>query len=102
DSNVFERYGIESVVRRIDDLYEQILARRTRQVRPAAVRSEPPVPRLPASSPASGPGTPVATGAGGRPSGGGSGQAARIIRARINPAAVLRGRPGSAIMNATS
>ena len=33
DETVFERYGMESVVRRIDDLYEQILANRTRSAR---------------------------------------------------------------------
>ena len=38
DSKVFERYGIESVVSRIDDLYEQILAARPRRVRRAAAR----------------------------------------------------------------
>jgi glycosyltransferase involved in cell wall biosynthesis len=31
DSAVFDRYGMESVARRIDDLYEQILARRGRR-----------------------------------------------------------------------
>ena len=33
DHAVFERYGIESVVRRIDDLYERLLAVRTRSSR---------------------------------------------------------------------
>jgi glycosyltransferase involved in cell wall biosynthesis len=33
DHAVFERYGMESVVRRIDDLYEQILAGRARSAR---------------------------------------------------------------------
>ena len=33
DNAVFERYGMESVVRRIDDLYEQILASRPRSAR---------------------------------------------------------------------
>lgn len=33
DETVFERYGMESVVRRIDDLYEQLLAKRTRSAR---------------------------------------------------------------------
>ncbi|HEV2244395.1 MAG TPA: glycosyltransferase [Streptosporangiaceae bacterium] len=38
DTRVFERYGIESVVRRIDDLYEQVLAERPRRVRRAVAR----------------------------------------------------------------
>jgi glycosyltransferase involved in cell wall biosynthesis len=38
DTKVFERYGIESVVRRIDDLYEQVLAERPRRVRRAVAR----------------------------------------------------------------
>jgi len=38
DSKVFERYGIESVVSRIDDLYEQVLEERPRRVRRAAAR----------------------------------------------------------------
>ena len=33
DNTVFERYGMESVVKRIDDLYEQILANRPRSAR---------------------------------------------------------------------
>jgi glycosyltransferase involved in cell wall biosynthesis len=33
DHPVFERYGMESVVRRIDDLYERLLADRTRSSR---------------------------------------------------------------------
>jgi glycosyltransferase involved in cell wall biosynthesis len=33
DHTVFERYGMEAVVRRIEDLYEQILANRTRSAR---------------------------------------------------------------------
>ena len=33
DHTVFERYGMESVVRRIDDLYERLLADRTRSSR---------------------------------------------------------------------
>lgn len=33
DHTVFERYGMQSVVRRIDDLYEQILVNRTRSAR---------------------------------------------------------------------
>jgi glycosyltransferase involved in cell wall biosynthesis len=36
DSKVFERYGIESVVSQIDDLYEETLAARPRRVRRAA------------------------------------------------------------------
>jgi len=35
DTKVFERYGIDSVVRRIDDVYEQLLAERPRRVRRA-------------------------------------------------------------------
>jgi glycosyltransferase involved in cell wall biosynthesis len=35
DTKVFERYGIDSVVRRIDDVYEQVLAERPRRVRRA-------------------------------------------------------------------
>lgn len=38
DTRVFERYGIESVVRQIDDLYEQVLAERPRRVRRAVAR----------------------------------------------------------------
>jgi glycosyltransferase involved in cell wall biosynthesis len=38
DSTVFDRYGIESVVSQIDDLYEQVLAARPRRVRRAAAR----------------------------------------------------------------
>ena len=38
DSKVFERYGIESVVSQIDDLYEQVLEARPRRVRRAAAR----------------------------------------------------------------
>ena len=38
DIKVFERYGIESVVRQIDDLYEQVLAERPRRVRRAVAR----------------------------------------------------------------
>jgi hypothetical protein len=40
DSKVFERYGIESVVNRIDDLYEQALAERPRRVRRAVARRQ--------------------------------------------------------------
>jgi glycosyltransferase involved in cell wall biosynthesis len=39
DSKVFERYGIESVVSQIDDLYEETLAARPRRVRRAASRA---------------------------------------------------------------
>ena len=38
---VFERYGMESVVSRIDDLYEQLLARHPRRARRAARRQPP-------------------------------------------------------------
>ena len=38
DGRVFERYGIESVVKQIDDLYEQVLAARPRRVQRAAAR----------------------------------------------------------------
>ncbi len=41
DSTVFDRYGIESVVSRIDDLYEQILATRPRRARRAVARRQP-------------------------------------------------------------
>jgi glycosyltransferase involved in cell wall biosynthesis len=40
DSKVFERYGIESVVSQIDDLYEETLAARPRRVRRAAARRQ--------------------------------------------------------------
>jgi glycosyltransferase involved in cell wall biosynthesis len=40
DSKVFERYGIESVVSQIDDLYEEALAARPRRVRRAAARRQ--------------------------------------------------------------
>lgn len=59
DTNVFERYGIESVVRRIDDLYEQVLAERPRRVRRAVARRQPPTLRRAASSSAAAPGAPV-------------------------------------------
>jgi glycosyltransferase involved in cell wall biosynthesis len=52
DRKVFERYGIESVVRRIDDLYEQVLATRPRRVQRAAARRQSPAPRRAASPPA--------------------------------------------------
>ena len=45
DSKVFARYGIESVVSRIDDLYEQVLAARPRRVRRAAARRHSQAPR---------------------------------------------------------
>jgi glycosyltransferase involved in cell wall biosynthesis len=38
DGKVFDRYGIESVVSRIDDLYEQILATRPRRAQRAVAR----------------------------------------------------------------
>jgi glycosyltransferase involved in cell wall biosynthesis len=38
DSKVFDRYGIESVVHRIDDLYEQILASRPRRAQRRVAR----------------------------------------------------------------
>ena len=41
DSKVFDRYGIESVVSRIDDLYEQVLAGRPRRVQRKAARRRP-------------------------------------------------------------
>jgi glycosyltransferase involved in cell wall biosynthesis len=68
DSKVFERYGIESVVSRIDDLYEQVLAERPRRARRAVARRQPPAPRRAASSPAA-----VVNGAGVGPGGEGSG-----------------------------
>ncbi len=52
DGKVFERYGIESVVSQIDDLYEQALAARPRRVRRAAARRQSPAPRRAASPPA--------------------------------------------------
>jgi glycosyltransferase involved in cell wall biosynthesis len=39
DDRVFERYGMESVVKRIDDLYERIAAARKRPARRLAARS---------------------------------------------------------------
>jgi glycosyltransferase involved in cell wall biosynthesis len=47
DSAVFERYGMESVVRRVDDLYEQILAGRPGRVRRVVARRTPPAPQVP-------------------------------------------------------
>jgi len=38
DSKVFDRYGIESVVHRIDDLYEQVLASRPRRAQQRVAR----------------------------------------------------------------
>jgi glycosyltransferase involved in cell wall biosynthesis len=49
DGKVFERYGIESVVSRIDDLYEKILATRPRRAQRAVARHAAASPR-PASS----------------------------------------------------
>jgi glycosyltransferase involved in cell wall biosynthesis len=43
DPKVFDRYGIESVVSRIDDLYEQILATRPRRAQRMVERRQPPV-----------------------------------------------------------
>ncbi len=40
-TEVFQTYGIQSVVDQIDDLYEQILARRPRRVRRTVVRRSP-------------------------------------------------------------
>jgi glycosyltransferase involved in cell wall biosynthesis len=45
DPKVFDRYGIESVVGRIDDLYEQILATRPRRAQRAVERRRPAAPR---------------------------------------------------------
>ena len=41
DGTVFDRYGIESVVSRIDDLYEQILATRPRRAQRTVARRRP-------------------------------------------------------------
>jgi glycosyltransferase involved in cell wall biosynthesis len=41
DGKVFDRYGIESVVHRIDDLYEQILATRSRRAQRTVARRRP-------------------------------------------------------------
>jgi glycosyltransferase involved in cell wall biosynthesis len=41
DDTVFDRYGIESVVGRIDDLYEQILASRPRRAQRTVTRRRP-------------------------------------------------------------
>jgi glycosyltransferase involved in cell wall biosynthesis len=38
DSTVFDRYGVESVVHRIDDLYEQVLASRPRRAQQRVAR----------------------------------------------------------------
>jgi glycosyltransferase involved in cell wall biosynthesis len=45
DAKVFDRYGIESVVSRIDDLYERVLAGRPRRVQRKAARRNPPAAR---------------------------------------------------------
>ena len=53
-TEVFERYGMESVVSRIDDLYEQILAKRPRRVQQTVARRRPAVSqrrRVPAPAP---------------------------------------------------
>jgi glycosyltransferase involved in cell wall biosynthesis len=49
DSKVFERYGIESVVSRIDDQYDEALAARPRRVRRAAARRQSTIPARTAS-----------------------------------------------------
>jgi glycosyltransferase involved in cell wall biosynthesis len=64
DSRVFESYGIESVVSRIDDLYEQALAARPRRVQRAAARRQSPAPRRAASPPAAASGVTAAGQAG--------------------------------------
>jgi glycosyltransferase involved in cell wall biosynthesis len=51
DHTVFERYGMKSVVGRIDDLYEQILANRTRSARRLESRRRRGLPQ-PSASPA--------------------------------------------------
>ncbi|HTS98357.1 MAG TPA: glycosyltransferase [Streptosporangiaceae bacterium] len=52
DPRVFERYGIEAVVSRIDDLYEQVLATRPRRVQRAVARRRSPAgPRKAAAAP---------------------------------------------------
>jgi len=67
DSAVFERYGMDSVVRRIDDLYEQVLAQRPGRVRRAVARRTPTAPQtLPPASP-----VPEASAAGQATDGGG-------------------------------
>jgi glycosyltransferase involved in cell wall biosynthesis len=55
DSKVFERYGIESVVNQIDDLYEQVLAERPRRVRRTGARHRSLAPRQAASPSATAP-----------------------------------------------
>ena len=51
DSEVLGQYGMESVAQRIDDLYEEILARRPRRARAAAARRRPPAVQIaPAAS----------------------------------------------------
>ena len=49
DSKVFDRYGIESVVSRIDDLYEKILETRPSRVRRKVTRRRPAAPSRQAS-----------------------------------------------------
>jgi glycosyltransferase involved in cell wall biosynthesis len=51
DHAVFERYGMKSVVTRIDDLYEQILTNRTRSARRLERRRRRGLPQPSASSP---------------------------------------------------
>jgi glycosyltransferase involved in cell wall biosynthesis len=50
DAEVLGHYGMESVAARIDDLYEEILARRPRRVRAAAARRPPAAQRVSAAS----------------------------------------------------
>jgi glycosyltransferase involved in cell wall biosynthesis len=52
DGKVFERYGIESVVSRIDDLYERVLTARPRRLQRAVARRHPLAPRQAVSPPA--------------------------------------------------
>ena len=67
DHTVFDRYGIESVVSRIDDLYERVLAARPRRVRRKAARRNPPAaPRQAAAADAAGRGEVTAAGPAGK------------------------------------
>jgi glycosyltransferase involved in cell wall biosynthesis len=66
DHEVLGHYGMESVARRIDDLYEEILAHRPRRARAAAARRR--APAMPTASAASAaPGGGAAPGAGAAP-----------------------------------
>jgi glycosyltransferase involved in cell wall biosynthesis len=56
DSKVFDRYGIESVVSRIDDLYEQVLAARPGRLQRAVARRQSPAPQQAASPRGAAPG----------------------------------------------